>query len=117
MKFMGMYISINDGSGWGASSGVFDCIVEGTRNFFTSDQAGCMRKIYEALDEQAQSFIVLDNVSDECFNLFYCHCKLAMDSFSESDRGKMVPEKHIPGILWNWSEVLRLMREDRRYKK
>lgn len=113
---MGMYISVNDGSGWGTSGGVFDCIVEGTRAFFTKDEESCMRRIYEALDEQAQSFIVLDNVTGECFNLFYRHCKAAMDNFSESVRGKSVPQDHIPGILWNWAEVLRLMREDPRYK-
>ncbi|GFM70303.1 hypothetical protein PSCICL_12950 [Pseudomonas cichorii] len=114
---MGMYISISNGSGWGGAGGVFDCIVESTRELFGKDQYGCMRKIYEALDEQAQSFIVLDDVASECFNLFYSHCKTAMDSFPESSRGKKVPENHIPGILWNWSEVLRLMREDIRYKE
>ncbi|WP_414910851.1 hypothetical protein [Pseudomonas sp. IT-P44] len=114
---MGMYISINDNSGWGTSGGVFDCIVEGTRKFFTKNQESCMRAIYEALDEQAQSFIILDKVSDECFNLFYRHCKTAMDGFPESERGKLVPESHIPGVLWNWSEVLRLMREDSRYEE
>lgn len=76
-----------------------------------------MRQIYASLDEQAQSFIVLDKVSDKCFNLFYRHCKMAMDNFVDSSRGKIVPEDHIPGILWHWSEVLKLMREDSRYEQ
>ena len=116
MNSMGMYISINESSGWGTSGGVFDCIVEGTRALFTHDQYSCMRKIYDSLDEQAQSFIVLDNITGDCFSLFYSHCEAAMKIFPESDRGKLVSENHIPGILWNWSEVLRLMREDVRYK-
>ena len=31
---MGMYISIGEGTGWSASGGVFDCIVEATRGLF-----------------------------------------------------------------------------------
>ena len=100
-----MYISINESSGWGTSGAVFDCIFEGTRALFTCDQYSCMRKIYEALDEQAQSFIILDNITVDCFNLFYSHCEAAMKIFTDSDRGKMVPENHIPAKNWGQTTV------------
>lgn len=113
---MGMYISIGKDSGWGTSGGVFDCIVESTREMFTKDERACMEAIYGTLDNEGQSFIVLDRVDSTCFNLFYRHCEDAMKEFPHSERGKIPPPDHIPGILWNWSEVLRLMREDPRYK-
>jgi len=112
---MGMYIAISRSAGWGTSGGVFDCIVEATRKNFNSCQAGCMSEIYRPLDEQGQSFIALDEVDAHCFKIFYENCKLAMEGFSNSERGRFVPRDHIPGILWNWSEVLRLMREDPRF--
>ncbi len=113
---MGMMVSINEEEGFVTSGGVFDCIVENTRLLFTEDQKGCVWEIYKTLDEQGQSFIVLDYVDADCFNLFYRHCEAAMKAFPESERGKIPPPSHIPGILWNWSEVLRLMREDPRYR-
>ncbi|MDQ7760260.1 hypothetical protein ACM9XD_06205 [Xanthomonas sacchari] len=112
-----MYISINQGNGWGTSGGVFDCIVESTREMFPASQLDCMKEIYNSLDEEGQSFIVLGDVGASCFNVFYAHCKKAMEQFPESERGRSVPFSHIPGILWNWSEVLRLMREDPRYSE
>ncbi|MGE7955214.1 hypothetical protein ACQKQA_01215 [Pseudomonas sp. NPDC089530] len=113
---MGMYISIGAGTGWSTSGGVFDCIVEPTRRLFKPDEQCCLSEIYSALDEQGQSFIVLDAIDEGCFNLFYCYCKKAMEEFPLSERGRIVPENHIPGILWNWSEVLRIMKEDPRYR-
>lgn len=114
---MGMYISIGNGRGWGTSSGVFDCIVESTRERFAEDQQVCMKSIYESLDERGYQGIMLGDALDSaCFNLFYRHCEAAMKEFPHSERGKIPPPEHIPGILWNWSEVLRLMREDPRYK-
>lgn len=112
---MGMYISISAESGWDGSGGVFDCIVEATRGLFSKEDEVCKEEIYRPLDEQGQSFIALDAVPSRCFNVFYKKCKIAMDNFSESDRGRLVPPEHVAGILWNWGEVLRLMREDPRY--
>lgn len=119
---MAMYISIGDGNGppgvgWSTSGGVFDCIVESTRMLVQPDEQCCLRDIYAPLDEQGQNFIVLDYVDESCFNLFYSRCKQAMEGFPSSDRAKIVPESHIPGIVWNWSEVLRIMREDPRYRE
>jgi len=111
-----MYISIGVEVGWGTSGGVFDCIVEGTRSELLELDAQCVGEIYRPLDEQGKSFIVLNYVGEECFNLFYYCCEKAMAGFSQSERGRIVPESHIPGILWNWSEVLRLMQTDPRYK-
>ncbi|WP_159565322.1 hypothetical protein [Budvicia diplopodorum] len=113
---MGMYISIGKNTGWGLTSGLFDIITESTRELFSAEQYGCMKSIYEAFDDQGQSFIVLDSVDRDCFNLFYRHCKAAMEAFPDSPRGKISPLKSISGILWNWSEILRLMREDSRYR-
>lgn len=114
---MGMYISIGEGTGWSASGGVFDCIVESTRDLFKADEQCCLKAIYTPLDEQGQSFIVLDYVDGACFNLFYFYCKKAMDEFPLSERARMLMKNRIPGILFGWSEVLRLMREDPRYKE
>ncbi|WAJ36022.1 hypothetical protein OU800_15515 [Pseudomonas sp. GOM7] len=116
-----MFISVGKGdgalgAGLSISGGVFDCVVEETRRKFKDDECFCMKEIYRPLDEQGQNFIVLDYVDECCFNLFYAHCKKAMEEFSLSERAKLVPERHIPGILWNWSEVLRGMREDARYR-
>lgn len=112
---MGMYIAIGRKIGWSTSFGVFDCIVEATRENFNGEDRNCMHDIYRPLDDQAQSLIALDDVGVSCFNLFYKHCKQAMEEFPETERGKYVPPSHIPGILWNWSEILRIMREDSRY--
>lgn len=114
---MAMYICIGRNSGWSTSGGVFDCIVEPTRRLFKPDEQDCLSDIYSPLDNQGQSFIALDTIGESCFNLFYSYCERAMNEFPLSDRAKIVPESHIPGILWNWSEVLRLMREDPRYRK
>lgn len=114
---MAMYICIGRGTGWSTSGGVFDCIVEPTRNLFKATEQCCLNEIYSPLDEQGQSFIALDTVDGDCFNLFYSYCKKAMEEFPISERAKIVPESHIPGILWNWSEVLRIMREDPRYRE
>lgn len=113
---MGMYISIGKDTGWGLTSGLFDIITESTRELFSTKQYGCMKSIYETFDDQGQSFIVLDSVNSDCFNLFYRHCEAAMKVFPDSPQGKIPPPESIPGILWNWSEILRLMREDPRFK-
>ncbi|WMD21210.1 hypothetical protein RAS12_02245 [Achromobacter seleniivolatilans] len=118
---MAMLISVGEGSGppgagWSVSEGVFDCIVEATRKLFKDDEVCCLNEIYSPLDDQGQNFIVLDYVDVRCFNLFYSYCKRAMEDFPRSERGGVVPESHIPGILWNWAEVLRLRREDSRYR-
>ena len=42
---MGMYISIGEGTGWSASGGVFDCIVEATRGLFKEDEQ-CLSLIH-----------------------------------------------------------------------
>jgi len=110
-----MFISINEHSGWDGSGGIFDCIVEGTREKFSSAEQACAHAIYLSLDDQGQSFITLNKVSEDCFNIFYKNCSAAMREFTESKRGKEVPSSHVLGILWNWGEVLRLMREDDRY--
>ena len=47
---MGMYISIGEGTGWSASGGVFDCIVEATRGLFKEDEQCCLESIYAPLD-------------------------------------------------------------------
>jgi hypothetical protein len=60
--------------------------------------------------------IAFDEGSKQDFNHFYVCCKKAMEAFPQSERGKIPPPSHMPGILWNWSEVLRLMREDPRYE-
>lgn len=112
---MGMYISISKNAGWGTSGGVFDCIVEAARKQFGSSQTACMSEIYSPLDEQGQSFIALDEVDARCFKLFYKNCKRAMDEFPSSEHGEFIPIDHLPGILWNWSEVLKLMSEDPRF--
>lgn len=114
---MGMYIAICEGVGWATSRGIFDCIVEGTRDRFGSEYGECARKIYSPLDEQGQSFVVLSDVDADCFNMFYFYCEQAMELFPKSNAGKLVPADHIKGILWNWSEVLRLMREDSRFEE
>ncbi|QXH40984.1 MAG: hypothetical protein ACQZ2J_10330 [Pseudomonas piscis] len=119
---MAMFISIGEGggppgAGWSTSGGVFDCVVEATRKLFKDDEHCCLKAIYTPLDEQGQNFIVLDYVDVSCFNLFYSYCNRAMEEFPLSERAKIVPESHIPGILWNWSEVLRSMREDPRYRE
>lgn len=114
---MGMYIAIGDGVGWAASRGVFDCIVEGTRDRFGIEHGACAHQIYSPLDEQGQSFIVLTDVEANCFNVFYHCCEEAMGVFPESNAGKLVRAGHIEGILWNWYEVLRLMRRDSRFQE
>ena len=68
---MGMFISINENGGLSTSSGVFDCIVESTREKFTEEQRNCKKAIYETLDEEEQSFIALNYIDDDCFNLFH----------------------------------------------
>lgn len=114
---MGMYISIGNDSGWALTFGIFDCIVESTREIFSCEDMNCMKKIYKSLDDEGQSFIVLDDVDVNCFNLFYKNCRLAMDDFLNSSRGKSVRPTSVAGILWNWAEFLRLMREDPRYSE
>lgn len=114
---MAMYICIGRNSGWSTSGGVFDCIVEATRGLFKGNEQDCLSNIYSPLDDQGQSLIALDAVDESCFNLFYSYCESAMSDFPLSERAKIVPWSHIPGILWNWSEVLRLMREDPRYRE
>lgn len=113
---MAMYICIGRNSGWSTSGGVFDCIVESTRGLFKNNEKHCLSDIYSPLDDQGQSLIALDIVDEICFNLFYSYCESAMNDFPLSDRAERVPRSHIPGILWNWSEVLQLMREDPRYR-
>lgn len=112
---MGMYIAIARGIGWSGSSGVFDCIVEGTRTKFLDINRSCMDSIYTTLDDQGQSFIALDEVGAVCFNIFYRLSEKAMDEFADSERGRTIPQDHVPGILWHWSEVLRMMRDDPRF--
>ncbi|RRW52128.1 hypothetical protein EGJ55_22505 [Pseudomonas moraviensis] len=113
---MGMYIAIADGVGRALTRGVFDCIVERTRACYLANDSECMLKIYEPLDEQGQSFISLRDVDVLCFNVFYIACEKAMNSFPESEMGKSVPFDHLEGVLWNWREVLGLMRTDDRYR-
>lgn len=113
---MGMYIAIADGVGWAASSGVFDRIVESTRVYLEEADSACFRKIYSPLDVEGQSFIVLRDVGKECFNEFYCCCEKAMLSFSGSNAVQEIPNDHLEGVLWNWGEVLKLMRHDPRYE-
>jgi len=112
---MGMYIAINDSKGWGCSGGVFDCIVEGTRPYLQAVDCVCVKDIYQTLDDEGQSFIVLDDVDADCFMKFYRACEAGMNGFPTSERGHDVPASHVPGIVWHWSEVLRLMREDPRF--
>ena len=61
-----------------------------------------------------QQFLALDDLDEECFNLFYHHGKDVMDGFPNSETGKGVPQEGMPVILVNWSELLRIMREDPR---
>jgi hypothetical protein len=113
---MGMYIAIADGLGLALTRGLFDCIVESTRACCSAKDSDCLLKVYEALDEQGQSFISLRDVDALCFNVFYVACKKAMNVFSESEVGRSVPFDHLEGILWNWREVLALMRTDVRFR-
>ena len=114
---MGMYVSIGEGTGWSASGGVFDCIVEATRGLFKEDEQCCLKSIYAPLDEQGQSFIVLDYVDEVCFNLFYAYCKMAMDEFPFSQRAEIITEARVPGVLFGWSELLKIMQADPRYRE
>ncbi|MCS3808633.1 hypothetical protein FHY19_001658 [Xanthomonas arboricola] len=114
---MGMYISISNKVGWTLPFGMFDCIIESTRELFSCESMGCIKKIYKSLDDEGQSFVILDDVDINCFNLFYENCSRAMDDFLNSSRGKSVRPTSVAGILWNWAEVLRLMREDPRYSE
>ena len=38
-----------------------------------------------------------------------------MEEFPSTEHGDFVPKDHLPGILWKWSEVLKLMEEDPRF--
>ena len=113
---MGMYISIADGTGLVTSTGIFECIVEETRSLFKDSEQGCVKEIYMSLDEWCQTFIALDDIDAECFNLFYSYCEKAMVDFPNSERGKIPDKEYLPVILGEWSEVLRIMREDPRYR-
>ncbi len=110
-----MCILIRNGIGLSLSSGLFDIITESTRENFSSLDSDCILEIYKYNDEQCQGFIALNDVDIDCFNLFYQHCETAMKGFLESPRGKIPPPNYIPGILWHFEEVLRLMREDPRF--
>ena len=114
---MSKFICINENGGWSGPTGIFECIVEETRKLFTDGEQKYVQEIYQSLDEQFQSFIVLDYVDETCFNLFYNHCKKAMDRFPDSERGSKIREKPVmPLILQNWAELLRIMRDDPRYR-
>ncbi len=113
---MSMFISINEEGGWGTSNGIFECIVENTREMFSGEQKECVKAIYETLDEQGQTFIALDHVDVDCFNLFYHYCDAAMKIFPESERGKVPDPDYVPVILRDWEDFLRLMRDDPRYR-
>ncbi len=111
-----MYVAIARGVGVFFSEGIFDCIVESTRVGFENREEGCRKEIYASFDEQGQNFITLDCVGISCFNLFYGHCRRAMECFPTSERAKDLSEHRIPIILSHWSEMLRVMREDPRYR-
>ena len=113
---MSMDIWIGDNGWWSTTSGVFECIVEETRSHFKNSEQEHMKKIYMPLDEWYQGYIDLREINEECFNMFYNYCKKAMDGFLDSDRGKIPEKDRIPIILGNWAEVLRIMREDPRYR-
>jgi hypothetical protein len=112
---MGMYISIGENTGFGTSGGKFDCIVESTRVVLKKRSPETIKPVYKSLDDEGQSFIVLDYINGDQFNIFYKCCKEAMEAFPNSERGKKLPPERMPAILWNWSEVLRIMREDPRF--
>lgn len=111
---MGMYISIGEDTGWGLSTGIFDLIVESTRELFSDDEQKCLKAIYRSYDDEGQSFIVLRNVDANCFNLFYKHCNSALENFIENGHENIEP-KYVPFIVGQWSQVLKLIREDERF--
>ncbi|MCZ4322771.1 hypothetical protein [Pseudomonas anguilliseptica] len=110
-----MDIIVSKGVGWSTSAGVFDCIVESTRKLLLVFGEDGVREIYGCYDEQGQAFIALDSVGMKLFNQFYCCCERAMKEFPSSERAAIIPVDHVAGVLWNWSELLKLMRADARY--
>ncbi|MCL1790835.1 MAG: hypothetical protein FWG40_05675 [Peptococcaceae bacterium] len=123
---MGMYIYIGKEASWHSdnclpyletSAGIFECIVEETRGLFKDSEQKYVEEIYQPLDEWGQNYISLEDVDKEGFSLFGDYCKKAMEDFPNSETGKSVPSEGMPVILVNWSELLRIMREDPRYRK
>ena len=110
-----MDVIIDQETIWGTSTGIFECIVDGTRSLFRDSELRCEKEIFASVDH-FQQFLALDELDEECFNLFYSHCKKAMEEFPSSETGKSVPQEGMPVILVNWSELLRIMREDPRYR-
>ncbi|MCL1790834.1 MAG: hypothetical protein FWG40_05670 [Peptococcaceae bacterium] len=110
-----MSIMINGNESWSTRSGIFECIVEETRELFKDNEQSCIKEIYDPLDNY-QQFIDLGNISAGDFNLFYRHCKQAMDGFPDSERGKIPDEEYMPVILGNWSHLLENLRKDPRYR-
>lgn len=112
---MSMYISIGGEEGLSLTSGVFDCIVETTREMFSRGECKCLNFIYESYDDEGQSFIKLDSVDVGCFNVFYKNCKKAKEVFPETELGKLTRERGtIDLVFQQWEEVLKIMREDER---
>ena len=54
-------------------------------------------------------------MDEVCFNLFYAYCKKAMDEFPFSQRARVITEARVLGVLFGWSELLRIMQADPRY--
>lgn len=105
---MSMSIIINSDEAWITKSGIFECVVEETRELFKDNEQNCVNKIYEPLDD-FQQYIYLSHVDEECFNLFYNYCMKATDNFPDSERGKIPDKEYLPVILGNWSILLRMM--------
>jgi len=85
-----MYISIGGEEGLSLTSGVFDCIVETTREMFSRGECKCLNFIYESYDDEGQSFIKLDSVDVGCFNVFYKNC-MTWHHHQDSGRMQLIP--------------------------
>ena len=113
---MDIFINYNDNGWWSSKTGIFECIVEETRSPFKDSEHECLKTIYLPYDEWYQGYIDLRHVDEKCFNLFYSYCMQAMSDFSNSERSKILDKEFLPVILFQWSAVLMIMRDDSRYR-
>lgn len=101
------------------ATGVFEIITEAVRKHFAPGNAECLRDCFRRLDEEFQEYITLDEVSADCFNLFVQACEAGLAEYESTGMtawGVQHEPVRVRGIAWEWSELIKKLHADPRYR-
>jgi hypothetical protein len=96
----------------------FECIVEGTRHEFTSEESECLKKCFEDLDEFAMDYICLYEVDSACYKSFVRASEAGLQRLKDVRdvaTDAQVTDAFVSYLIKEWEQLLIELRRDPRY--